>query len=766
VASAVLALAPVAHAADGLWAPLPPPEYRLSGSAVYDRVHQRMIVFGGVNGFEERNDVWVLELATAKWRRLWPTGTLPSVRRLHNAVYDPVHDRMIVFGGGTYTGFWNANNEVWALELSGQPQWVKITPTGTPPIPRVASAAVYDSKRNRMLLFGGAYPNGSLLGDLWILNLNGTPAWTQLSPTSAIGPRAYAAAVLDSVRDRMVVMGGAQFGGGSGYTSMSDTWTVPLTGGVFTELATIGTAPTAHSHTAVFDPLHDQMVTCGGFDTSTGQYLQGAWRLRFSTATPTWTRGPLSGPLPPPGLGEAVEYDAVADAVRIFGGWGGNAATISQNTWTLALHPSPNWVTPLPSGTPPSHGRFGMCVAQDPGTHRMYMFGGRSPWATTADEYLNDVWVLDLGFSPVWTPLTTIGTPPTGRTFASMVYDPSGNRLVLYGGEHDETRFGDTWALSLTGTPTWSMLTPSGAPPIPRSHHGAIYDPIRDRMVMFGGFSLIVPYYQGDAWALSLSGAPAWTLLNPAGRGPSRRHSMSATLDTARDRMLLFGGLSDTPPILNRDTWALQLAGATTWDSIEVAVGPAGRREHEGVYDPVRDRLLVFGGYADDGGGPIPSQDLWSLSLAGSPAWTLLDPSTPIDPLTEHAAIFDVANDRLVSYGGVGAYNTTWLFLPGAALDAPMPVAARTGHLGATPNPFRGAVELSFVMAVPARAQVSVFDVGGRRVARLVDAPLSAGPHTLRWDGRIDGRAAPAGVYLARLESAGIIATARLLRIR
>ena len=110
LASALLpASAPTgANAADGVWTQVPPPDFRLAHSAVYDRMRHRMIVFGGMDGLTERNDVWVLELAYPnQWRRLLPTGTPPSPRRQHAAIYDAVHDRMIVFGGGTFDGTWH-----------------------------------------------------------------------------------------------------------------------------------------------------------------------------------------------------------------------------------------------------------------------------------------------------------------------------------------------------------------------------------------------------------------------------------------------------------------------------------------------------------------------------------------------------------------------------------------------------------------------------------------------------------------------------------
>ena len=45
----------------------------------------------------------------------------------------------------------------------------------------------------------------------------------------------------------------------------------------------------------------------------------------------------------------------------------------------------------------------------------------------------------------------------------------------------------DVWALSLSGSPTWAQLAPAGTPPGAWYGHSAIYDPARDRMVVFGG---------------------------------------------------------------------------------------------------------------------------------------------------------------------------------------------------------------------------------------------------------------------------------------
>jgi len=70
------------------------------------------------------------------------------------------------------------------------------------------------------------------------------------------------------------------------------------------------------------------------------------------------------------------------------------------------------------------------------------------------------------------------------------------------------------------------------------------------------------------------------------------------------------------------------------------------------------------------------------------------------------------------------------------------------------PNPFNPSTTISFDLPVSMHAVLEVFDVRGRRVARLLDAGLPAGRHDVVWDGRdAQGRAAGSGVYFYRLQA-------------
>ncbi len=81
------------------------------------------------------------------------------------------------------------------------------------------------------------------------------------------------------------------------------------------------------------------------------------------------------------------------------------------------------------------------------------------------------------------------------------------------------------------------------------------------------------------------------------------------------------------------------------------------------------------------------------------------------------------------------------------------------------PNPSPGAVTFTFDLAVAAAdARLTLFDVQGRRVRDLLAGPRDAGRHVARWDGRdTAGRAAPAGLYFARVLADGEAATRRVV---
>jgi hypothetical protein len=86
----------------------------------------------------------------------------------------------------------------------------------------------------------------------------------------------------------------------------------------------------------------------------------------------------------------------------------------------------------------------------------------------------------------------------------------------------------------------------------------------------------------------------------------------------------------------------------------------------------------------------------------------------------------------------------------------------------AYPNPFNSSILIPVSLPVDAR-QVSlvIYDLLGQPVKRLVDGPLSAGAHLVRWDGTDDrGVAQSSGVYVYRLPAGGTAAVGRVVLVR
>jgi hypothetical protein len=83
------------------------------------------------------------------------------------------------------------------------------------------------------------------------------------------------------------------------------------------------------------------------------------------------------------------------------------------------------------------------------------------------------------------------------------------------------------------------------------------------------------------------------------------------------------------------------------------------------------------------------------------------------------------------------------------------------------PNPFNLETQIRFQLGSPQQVTLEIFDLLGRRIRRLSDAPLPAGSHLASWDSRDDaGMPAPSGVYLYRLVVGDFSATRKMLLLR
>ena len=139
----------------------------------------------------------------------------------------------------------------------------------------------------------------------------------------------------------------------------------------------------------------------------------------------------------------------------------------------------------------------------NPITHRIILFGGKND----NDENLDEVWSLDLA-THRWEQIAAENEGPPASEDHTVIYDPLGHRMIIFGGENGFTT-NHTWAFDFE-TRRWRNITAADAPA--REDHTAIYDSHGKRMIIFGG-----RYNDGEVdyinihevWALDLDPSSA-----------------------------------------------------------------------------------------------------------------------------------------------------------------------------------------------------------------------------------------------------------------
>jgi hypothetical protein len=234
-----------------------------------------------------------------------------------------------------------------------------------------------------------------------------------------------------------------------------------------------------------------------------------------------------------------------------------------------------------------------------------------------------------------------------------MAFDSDQQRTVLFGGAASSGATGDTWQWD---GPAWTQVEDTG-PPV-RELHGMVYAADRKRTVLFGGEGGSGTRLS-DTWEWDSS---HWTHeqdIGPAREGLALAFTGSATA--------LFGGLSgaqaDAATVAG-DTWE--------WDGSHWVerqdMGPQARWLHAMVFDSARNRLVLFGGTpslvrdtqlgdtweaTDPGTGPGPDSGvvLSALNVQWDPASHLL---TGQLNLSGHAPPQGLQVQLLVDNGAIG----------------------------------------------------------------------------------------------------------------
>ncbi len=623
-----LVLVAPAHSRADSWSTIVPVTAGLETSydnAFYDASQSRFIVFSRYSGTLQTvtRDGFVTTLT--------PSGTAFGGVE-HAVAYDTARNRIMVYGGGSGYG----GNDVWTVNLTGSPAWTEVAVVGSRPSIRRDATLVYDSVGDRLILFGGYYYDGTNItryNDVWTLPLAGPDSlrWNSVttSGTPPVG-RNGAAAIFDPTRNQMVIHGGDQSPGS--YNRPSDElWTLSMGMSQPQWEMSAATGPAARMfHSIVYDSSDDRLLLFGGSSNlAPGNHLYNlandTWS--YALAAKTWSKLTPAGALPTPRRlgGVAVTTDPVE--LWVMGGLtdneGGSAYTM--DLWRLPMGPSPVWSgVAIINVTPPSHSNVGMW---DSNRGRMIMLG-QGPTVAVLSTALDPTWTL---YTPVFFNALPQSATPAFRAYFSAIYDPLRDRILMFGGLVAGSTFSnDVWAYDVTSG-AWSLLATAGAPPSGRYGHVAVYDPNHDRMVVYGGNTSAG--FADEVWELNLESTPSWHQLTPTG-SPGSQYYNAAIYDALRDRMIL---------VHNDRVSALWLGDMPAWTPVNAGGAvPTPRSGATAIYDPTRDRLVHFGGTYYD--------DTHALSLGLIPTWTLLPPAPQRH--SGHTSVYDPIHDRMLVFGG------------------------------------------------------------------------------------------------------------------
>lgn len=591
------------------------PSPRTEVRMVYDPTTFTSVLFGGRSGLDYgtaisyfSNETWVWN--GSRWAQRFPAQS-PTARSAYGMTFDTLRSRAVLFGGrNSDTNFFG---DTWVFQND---EWSELHPA-TAPSARQVPGLVYDPLRDRIVLFGGTKlaASGTTLEstyDMW--EFDGTN-WRQVMTE---GPKvAKPMLVWDGARNQIVMMG-------VDTETKTAMYAYDSAAGVWNQIKPKDLPPCANDAALVYMERDRLLALIGGvcgttYDTA--YYYDGEnWYGFAAQSSPGYT------------FGSAVTYDVRRDEIVLYGG---QEAFLTPRSSTYT-YTAGNWfleteiIRPLP--------RAAVAFVTDPVNKAVWMFGGLNQFG---DGYYEDLWryqngnwglieptenaplgcgsgsadvdtdrqklVVVCGGNVVheldlkelkWTKTSELKTAPTGRRLAHVVYDPVLKKTVLFGGFDTVNYRNDTW---LWDGSTWTEVKKNRADA--RSNAAMWFDPTLKKIVLYGGIGRPQPENTirrySDMW--SFDGNNGWTKMSDV-TTPGERYDARVLVDPRNNRVMLYGGIridqvdeKGRKQVFADDLWEWN---GSRWTKITNAVNLPSARQAFGLsYDPISDRIVMFGGY-------------------------------------------------------------------------------------------------------------------------------------------------------------------------
>lgn len=554
---------------------------------------------------------------TAQCSNRWVPDTFPA-RGWFGAAYDATRRRVVVFGGQSFDDTWTHDGTKWEQRL----------PVSAPTT-RAQHGMTWDPVRRRVLLFGGQVLGGAQLNETW--EWDGV-TWLRRFPAASPPPSTAMRALAWDPRRRCAVL----------FLGPKGTW--EWDGNNWSQRATAG--PAVERSTIAWDGTAQRVVLFGGTDSS-GQHFNDVWEWNGSQ----WTRRLPNTVAPSPRASASLTWDSVRGRLVLFGGVSG---VVHDDTWEWDGR---NWAQRAPMTSPPF--LAGAEFVFDQTRQRAVLLSGQD----------DGLWEWD---GSDWSRVES-RRPPL-RADTAITTDTARNRVVLFGGRNlgVSTEQNDTWEWDGLA---WSLRAPATSPS-PRFGHALSFDPLRARVVLFGGLRGQPPAALDETWEWD---GVDWLRRTPTLNAPAQAAPLMAW-DAARQRTVM---THDGSPVWTWDgaTWAEQLPmhvptsqlAGIAWDDVQQRVllqnastwswdgtdwtqhaSTAPWRSEFAMGTDVARRRVIWVVRAPQFGAPL---ETWEWNGV---AWAQLQPTVSLPSAVHLLLTWDPVRERVMAM----VDGTVWHFLP------------------------------------------------------------------------------------------------------
>jgi hypothetical protein len=299
-------------------------------------------------------------------------------------IYDPVGERILLFGGSFYSGSYTFYSDTWSYDVA-KAEWTKLTTKGNPTA-RFNHPMVYDSDRKEIVLFGG-FSASDRIGDTWIYNI-ASNTWTLVPTQSSPSRRSDPAAAYDANNKKVIIFSGY----GRDDQMQGDTWAFDTETRTWTQMSPATSPARRYGSMMVYDTYTGKCLLFGGHLTAEDGrdlgYENEIWAYDY--AADSWEKIPTNTK-PPARYWTDVAYDPEGNRIILFGGSQGGGNDLGD-TWVYSCREA-KW-TQVSSTVSPS-ARSQPSMAYDTQTKKTYMFGGADFVMSGTFNYYNDMWALD-----------------------------------------------------------------------------------------------------------------------------------------------------------------------------------------------------------------------------------------------------------------------------------------------------------------------------------------------------------------------------------